>query len=86
MSDLVGNHVVGFPTRWLKYCIAYLFNILFILPSCPDHRKNVGHHDYYLCDIQCWVLEKVGIREDEVPVYGVWRHDPTPGKCCEVSG
>ena len=19
MSDLVGNHIVGFPTRWLKY-------------------------------------------------------------------
>ena len=22
MSDLFGNHIVGFPTRWLKYCIS----------------------------------------------------------------
>ena len=22
MSDLFGNHIVGFPTRWLSYCEA----------------------------------------------------------------
>ena len=36
MSGLFGNHIVGFPTRWLKYSMSTL--VITMLVS-PPHAK-----------------------------------------------
>ena len=42
MSDLFGNHIVGFPTRWLTYCFTtFLF---------PVKVLSVGN-TIYICGV-----------------------------------
>ena len=38
MSDLFGNHIVGFPTRRLKLCVINIYKILLIFE--PPHEKT----------------------------------------------
>ena len=38
MSDLFGNHIVGFPTRWLSYCI-YVIHVT-IKTVLLEHYEN----------------------------------------------
>ena len=52
MSDLFGNHIVGFPTRWLIYCSHLVFD--FIVKKVFDRPK---HDSFIKQTINCTVVE-----------------------------
>ena len=66
MSDLFGNHIVGFPTRWLKAISSYLAILKFFITHInfihwPSYRSTYGrsqHFVFVLCRIQYAVYEK----------------------------
>ena len=44
MSDLFGNHIVGFPTRWLIYiCIRDNTRDVFMVINWREHRNLFIH-------------------------------------------
>ena len=52
MPDLFGNHIVGFPTRWLKYCYSFSYVLIlklkyYYLPfdSFPAMAEELGAAD-----------------------------------------
>ena len=58
MSDLVGNHIVGFPTRWLKCKYTYISNFLYLDFFKEEHgfHKRVVHE----APLSAAVLYKLG--------------------------
>ena len=50
MSDLVGNHIVGFPKRQLKSC-EYVFLDLHCLPFCLYHSVSFNSLYFQLVGI-----------------------------------
>ena len=44
MSDLFGNHIVGFPTRWLICIASWFMKIISILALSSDANISLGYN------------------------------------------